>query len=100
MWMQDRGRRCETSCSRFSSLATDTNVEMRVVQAKMQKQACFAIRNMVVRTPELRPLVLGEGAEELIHAAMRTHPKLCGDAGKVRMQAAPGLPCEIPLWPF
>lgn len=32
-----------------------------------QRQACMAVRNMVVRNPELRPAFLAKGAEGLLH---------------------------------
>ncbi|XP_051146934.1 uncharacterized protein LOC127262330 [Andrographis paniculata] len=46
---------------------------------QLQRNACFMIRNLVVRNPENRKLLLGNGIEELIRRAKQTH-KSCKDA--------------------
>ncbi len=47
----------------------------------VQRQCCIVLRNMVVRNPELRPVYLGQGAEALLRAAKKAHPKTCLDVG-------------------
>jgi hypothetical protein len=47
--------------------------------SELNRQAMMAVRNMVVRKPEFRPVFLDEGVEELIKTARDTHLK-CADA--------------------
>uniref|UniRef100_A0A0A9EWU9 Uncharacterized protein n=1 Tax=Arundo donax TaxID=35708 RepID=A0A0A9EWU9_ARUDO len=44
-----------------------------------QKQACLMIRNLVVRNPENRTILLNDGAEKLIRKAKMVHGS-CKDA--------------------
>lgn len=44
-------------------------------------QCCLLLRNMVVRTPELRPSFLEKGAEDLLRAIKARHPSKCKDVG-------------------
>jgi hypothetical protein len=39
-----------------------------------------------VRNPELRPIVLDKGSEELVRMAKRLHPKTCGDVGAAALR--------------
>lgn len=41
-----------------------------------QRNCCWAIRNLVSRSPNLRQAFLKLGAEELVHAARRQHQEL------------------------
>ncbi|GLJ48430.1 hypothetical protein SUGI_1022200 [Cryptomeria japonica] len=45
----------------------------------MQKQACLMIRNLAVRNPENRPIILEKGLEKLIRIAKTNHES-CKDA--------------------
>ena len=66
----------------------DTVLEvMKVCQSGMheklgqwvQRQACMSIRNIVARSPDLRPIVLDKGA--LLRCAKNMFAQCCGDAG-------------------
>nr|GLL23679.1 armadillo repeat-containing protein 6 [Ipomoea trifida] len=46
---------------------------------QLQRSACFMIRNLVVRNPENRALLLGNGIEKLIRKAKSNH-RSCKDA--------------------
>lgn len=46
---------------------------------QLQRSACFMIRNLVVRNPENRKLLLGNGIEKLIRKAKGSH-RICKDA--------------------
>ncbi|KAL2254678.1 armadillo repeat-containing protein 6 [Sesamum indicum] len=46
---------------------------------QLQRSSCFMIRNLVVRNPENRKLLLSNGIEELIRRAKQSH-KNCKDA--------------------
>ena len=48
---------------------------------RLQRLACVLVRNMVVRTEELKPLFLAEGVESLIRDAQKLSPS-CEEAGK------------------
>lgn len=54
--------------------------------AGVQRQACMAIRNMVVRNLELRPVAQGKGLEALIRKARARHPKQCDDVGSAALR--------------
>ena len=60
--------------------------------AKMQRMACMALRNTVVRNPELIDAVLGEGAESAINACLANHPKDCKDEAKAALR---DLKCKV-----
>ncbi|XP_054278086.1 armadillo repeat-containing protein 6 homolog [Macrosteles quadrilineatus] len=49
-------------------------------ELKVQRNCCWAIRNIVARSPDLRKPFLKLGAEELINAARRQHKELDYDA--------------------
>jgi hypothetical protein len=49
------------------------------------RQACMALRNMVVRNPELRAPFLERGAEALLRGAKAAHPA-CGDVGSAALR--------------
>ncbi|TVU28614.1 hypothetical protein EJB05_20137 [Eragrostis curvula] len=50
-----------------------------------QKQACLMIRNLVVRNPENRTILLNDGAEKLIRKAKMTHAS-CKDAATAALR--------------
>lgn len=52
----------------------------------VQRQGCMTIRNCVVRCPELRPSVLGMGAEKVIRHARRRWPEQCNDVGAAALR--------------
>lgn len=54
--------------------------------ALVQRQACILMRNMVVRTTQLRPLFLEKGAEVLLRAAKKAHPRSCTDVGSAALR--------------
>ena len=51
-----------------------------------QRQACMLIRNIVARSPELRPPALAAGAEAALRAAKARHPVQCGDVGSAALR--------------
>ena len=55
-------------------------------QAAVLRQACMAVRNMVVRNPDLRPQVLSKGVEALLRAAKKAHPGPCGDVASAALR--------------
>lgn len=61
---------------------------------KLQRQACMALRNIVVRNPELIDNVLGEGAENAINVALQNHPDDCKDEAKAALR---DLGCKVAL---
>lgn len=52
----------------------------------VQRQACMAVRNMVVRNPELRPQFLEKGAEGLLRQAKRSNMGDCGDVSAAALR--------------
>lgn len=54
--------------------------------AIVQKGCSMALRNMVVRNPELRPAALARGFEGLIRTARSKFPKQCEDVGLAAMR--------------
>lgn len=52
----------------------------------VQRQGCMAVRNMVVRNAELRPLFLEKGVEGLLRVAKRCHVRDCGDVGAAALR--------------
>lgn len=54
--------------------------------AAVQRQACMALRNMVVRNPELRPGFLAAGAEELLRAVKVLFPAACKDVASAALR--------------
>jgi len=61
---------------------------------KLQRQACMALRNIVVRNPELVDDVLGQGAENAINVALQNHPEDCKDEAKAALR---DLGCDVHL---
>ena len=51
------------------------------VKAAVMRQGCMAVRNMVVRNPELRPQFLTKGAEDVLRQVKAKYPSVCGDVG-------------------
>ena len=60
---------------------------------KLQRQACMALRNIVVRNPELCDAVLGEGAESALNTALQKHAR-CKDEAKAALR---DLGCKVEL---
>lgn len=54
--------------------------------AAVQRQACMAVRNMVVRNPELRPGFLAANAEELLRAVKTSFPGSCKDVASAALR--------------
>eukprot|EP00878_Enallax_costatus_P033258 GHUV01036665.1.p1 GENE.GHUV01036665.1~~GHUV01036665.1.p1 ORF type:complete len:148 (+),score=72.61 GHUV01036665.1:261-704(+) len=54
--------------------------------AAVQRQACMAIRNMVVRNPELRPVLLAANAEELLRSVKTLFPSSCKDVASAALR--------------
>ncbi|GMH37306.1 hypothetical protein BSKO_05179 [Bryopsis sp. KO-2023] len=48
--------------------------------AKVLRQACMCVRNMVSRAFDLRPVFLENDFEEMFRGVKSRHPKSCGDA--------------------
>lgn len=46
----------------------------------------MALRNMVARSPELRPAVLERGAEAFLRRAKVVHPATCADVGAAALR--------------
>ena len=49
-------------------------------------QACMALRNMVARSPQLRPAVLEKGCERLLRCAKHAYPATCADVGAAALR--------------
>lgn len=54
--------------------------------AAVQRQACMAVRNMVVRNPDLRPGFLAAGAEEQLRAVKVLFPGSCKDVASAALR--------------
>jgi hypothetical protein len=54
--------------------------------AAVQRQACMAVRNMVVRNPELRPGFLAAGAEPLLRGVKGVFPGACKDVASAALR--------------
>ncbi len=52
----------------------------------VQRQSAILLRNMVVRNTENRPLFLDGGAEALLRAAKKAHPRNCTDVGSAALR--------------
>ena len=46
----------------------------------------MALRNMVARSPQLRPMVLEKGCERRLRAAKAEHPATCADVGAAALR--------------
>ncbi|THU57745.1 hypothetical protein C4D60_Mb03t06740 [Musa balbisiana] len=76
-----------------AALAVQAGVADLVVQAmqkfptsiQMQRQACLMIRNLVVRNPENRTILLSNGIEKLIRRAKESHES-CKDAATAALR--------------
>eukprot|EP00698_Gefionella_okellyi_P023857 TRINITY_DN8268_c0_g1_i1.p1 TRINITY_DN8268_c0_g1~~TRINITY_DN8268_c0_g1_i1.p1 ORF type:complete len:381 (-),score=103.77 TRINITY_DN8268_c0_g1_i1:152-1201(-) len=55
-------------------------LRVHFAEPRVVKNACLAIRNMVVRNAELRPQVLAEGTEQLLRMAARTNAEVVDNA--------------------
>ena len=56
------------------------------LQVHVHVQACMALRNMVARSPQLRPVVLEKGCERHLRAAKAGHPATCADVGAAALR--------------
>jgi len=54
--------------------------------AAAQRQACMAVRNMVVRNPELRPGFLAAGSEGLLRGVKGVFPGACKDVASAALR--------------
>lgn len=70
-----------------------TVMHMHPDAVKLQRQACMAIRNCVVRNRELVDDVLGQGAEAVLNIALQKH-KDCADEAKAALR---DLGCKVEL---
>ena len=52
----------------------------------VQRQACMALRNVVARSPELRPGMLELGYESAVKRARVRHPQACADVGTAALR--------------
>ncbi|KAK3277891.1 hypothetical protein CYMTET_14133, partial [Cymbomonas tetramitiformis] len=57
----------------------------------LQRQACMFIRNAVARSKDNIPLLLEQGASQLLLKAKALHPKICMDVGSAALR---DLGCE------
>eukprot|EP00293_Proteomonas_sulcata_P004788 CAMPEP_0184319188 /NCGR_PEP_ID=MMETSP1049-20130417/106981_1 /TAXON_ID=77928 /ORGANISM="Proteomonas sulcata, Strain CCMP704" /LENGTH=123 /DNA_ID=CAMNT_0026639229 /DNA_START=21 /DNA_END=389 /DNA_ORIENTATION=- len=75
--------RMPDNCHKIMEMGTGTlivdSMRSHPGAPELNRQAMFAIRNLVVRTKEYCNVFLEEGAEDLIKNARDTHIK-CGDA--------------------
>jgi hypothetical protein len=55
-------------------------------EGAVQRQACMAVRNMVVRNTELRPGFLAAGAEPLLRAVKGVFPAACKDVASAALR--------------
>ncbi len=55
-------------------------------QQWVQRQACMALRNLVARNTEFRPLLLDMGAEDALRRAKASYPQACGDVGSAALR--------------
>ncbi|KAL5992673.1 hypothetical protein ACLOJK_013592 [Asimina triloba] len=53
--------------------------------AQMQRQSCLMIRNLVVRSPEIRAILLANGVEKIIRVAKQSHAS-CKDAAAAALR--------------
>ncbi|CAH1797808.1 unnamed protein product [Owenia fusiformis] len=102
---------CEIGCSALATLALRSNkncakiVENMGIQViiqtmkiqkdspKVQAKACMALRNLVSRTKDYIPLILEQGAEDLINQAKNSDEK-CHDEAKAALR---DLGCKVDL---
>mmetsp|Transcript_24911 Transcript_24911/g.64895 ORF Transcript_24911/g.64895 Transcript_24911/m.64895 type:complete len:510 (+) Transcript_24911:282-1811(+) len=70
-----------------------TVMHMHPEAIKLQRQACMALRNCVVRNRELVDDVLGQGAEAVLNIALEKH-KDCADEAKAALR---DLGCKVDL---
>lgn len=54
--------------------------------AGAQRQCCMALRNICVRSPELRPAAAAAGAEAVLRAVKKAFPAACGDVGAAALR--------------
>eukprot|EP00955_Chlamydomonas_euryale_P048668 354055-Chlamydomonas_euryale.AAC.1 len=61
-------------------------LSQRASSGAVLRQACAALRNMVVRNPELRAPLLAKGAEERLRAAKSAHAKVLSDVASAALR--------------
>ena len=49
-------------------------------------QACMAVRNIVARSPQLRPAVLKKECERYLRQAKQEYPLACADVGAAALR--------------
>ena len=52
----------------------------------VQRQGCMAIRNLVARNVDLRPMLLEKGAEAPLRGAKKAFPEACQDVGSAALR--------------
>lgn len=62
------------------------SLQVHAGKVGVQRQACLAMRIMVVRNPELRQPYLDKGAEALLRQAKKAFPSWCKDVGSAALR--------------
>lgn len=78
-----------SNCNHAYLLAPATNLDIAPcipLQVRVVAQACMALRNMVARSPQLRPALLEKGCERHLRAAKAAHPATCADVGAAALR--------------
>jgi hypothetical protein len=76
----------EDLASRVFGVGISSNGSNGGSAAAVQRQACMAVRNMVVRNPELRPAFLAAGCEGLLRGVKGLFPGACKDVGSAALR--------------
>eukprot|EP00879_Flechtneria_rotunda_P031185 GHRR01034045.1.p2 GENE.GHRR01034045.1~~GHRR01034045.1.p2 ORF type:complete len:199 (+),score=118.64 GHRR01034045.1:519-1115(+) len=66
--------------------AKSSNTTGSAAAAAVQRQACMAVRNMVVRNPALRPGFLAANAEQLLRSVKGLFPASCKDVASAALR--------------
>lgn len=76
----------EELASRVFGVGISSNGSNGGSAAAVQRQACMALRNMVVRNPELRPGFLSAGCEGLLRSVKGLYPSACKDVASAALR--------------
>jgi hypothetical protein len=76
----------EELASRVFGVGISSNSSNGGSAAAVQRQACMALRNMVVRNPELRPGFLSAGCEGLLRSVKGLYPSACKDVASAALR--------------
>lgn len=76
----------EELASRVFGVGISSNGGNGGLGAAVQRQACMAVRNMVVRNPELRPGFLAAGCEGLLRSVKGLYPAACKDVASAALR--------------